>query len=679
MQPWSVLKTISLFLVAAVLGCGGGSSSSNTVAQVNLNPPIISMQAGQVSHLSVIALNSTNTPVTTTFTFNSSNPKLVTIAPSGDVCAGVWDSLFVTCNGNDAAGNPLVGTATVTATAAGITSAPVQVSVHPSVTSVTVDPVSGCFSQKQTHQFTAHAFHNGTEITNQVGGFTWNTTNGSVVLVDTNGLATAQGFGQAGIIASAGSVSSPTVNFRSCMPVDIRLHIPNDTATSVTLNLTGTQTVQVDITDENGTNVSGATGLTLISNNTSVATISGPATSATITAQSFGGAGIIAVCAPPNCGSGVNQPLYSNLFSVTVPGTSPPTFVYVASTDPATISTVIPVDTSKTPPVAGTPIPLPGHPNSLVFPTSGSRLWVGTDAGLVAIDPLTNAASVVAPEAVGVVLAVSPDGNRAVVSNAPIQPDVLQHRLRVFDAGASSLQTFIVHNVVAAAFDPDGVKAFMGATDGNVYVFSPVLTFQNVPSAGSFKSATVLSSGGLALFANNTGLSTFNICDNSPGPAVGTNSAPQLVGSILNSNQVVAIDSTGVNFETINVAPPASGFCPINASSSNQFFNFNAGAITARQLIIASNGSHIVVLPAGRNFMLGAIPGQGSGIIPLGAGATEALGGSMTLDGSTLWVGVNPDHTLHRINLNTLADEFQMQPNVDGGGSTPDLVAVKPK
>src|SRR6266478_722240 len=65
-------------------------------------------------------LNSANTPVATTFTFNSSNTKIATISPQGNVCAGVWDSSFVVCNGSDAQGNPITGTATITATAAGV-------------------------------------------------------------------------------------------------------------------------------------------------------------------------------------------------------------------------------------------------------------------------------------------------------------------------------------------------------------------------------------------------------------------------------------------------------------------------------------------------------------------------------------------------------------------------------
>src|SRR5262245_1704005 len=134
------LVALGLFL-SLLAGCGGGSSStSNGVAVVSVSPNSVSLVAGQVTPVSAVAVNATNTPVTTTFTFNSSNTKIATVSPSGNVCGGVWDSAFVVCNGNDSLGNPIAGSAIITATAQGVTSGPVNVSVHPSVTSVTVDP-----------------------------------------------------------------------------------------------------------------------------------------------------------------------------------------------------------------------------------------------------------------------------------------------------------------------------------------------------------------------------------------------------------------------------------------------------------------------------------------------------------------------------------------------------------
>jgi len=697
MQRWfAVGSSTILLLVALMAGCGGGSSNKNTVAQVNLTPAAVSVVAGQVAPLSVTAKDSSFVDVSTAFTFNSSDPRLVTVSPSGQVCGGVWDTTFVTCNGLDANGNPLVGSATVTATAAGVTSSPVVVTVHPGVTAVTITndiPANSCFSANQTHQFSAHACSasatphdvtgpcapNAKDITNLVGAFTWNSTNFGAVTVDANGLATAHAPGLSQIIASAGSSSSPFVDFKTCMPVRLTVHIPGDPpgqpTESATINVSDTKTLEVDMTDENGTVVNNVPGVGLLSNNTAVATMIGT----TLTGVSGGGAGILAACAPPSCGVGINQPVYSNLFGVTVNGASPATTVYVASKDLAQVSTIIPIDTSKTPPAAGTQITLPGHPNSFIFSSDGSRAFIGTDAGLVILDATTNTGVLAAPEAVGTVLAVSPDGNQAIISNAPNDPVVLNHRLRFYNATTGALTTFILHNAVAAAFNADGFKAYVGASDGKIYVFSPFLTLQTLSPGGSFSSVAMLPSGSFAFLANSTALNTFNVCNNSQNTSAPTNSAPKLLGSILNTDQIVALDSTGLNIETVNMGAPASGFCPPTVSFSNSFIDFLAGPFTANQLIVPGNAAHIVVLPKGQNRIFSAVPGSGPGVANLTAGATEALAGGMTLDGNTLWVGVQGDHTLHRINLTTLTDEFQMQPNVNGAQSTPDIIAVRPK
>src|SRR5262249_13811955 len=182
-------------------------NANGTVGQVTLTPATLSIVAGQVSQITPSATNPTGGAVSPlpTFTFNSSNTSIASISPAGEVCGGVWDALFIVCNGNDASGNPIAGSALVTASAQGVSSAPVQVSVHPPVSSVVVDPVAGCFSIKQTHQFTAHACSSAVmphdtsgpcapgakEITNIIGPFGWTATIPAVASVDANGVATA--------------------------------------------------------------------------------------------------------------------------------------------------------------------------------------------------------------------------------------------------------------------------------------------------------------------------------------------------------------------------------------------------------------------------------------------------------------------------------------------------------
>lgn len=709
-SPRFAASAVIVLFLSFMAGCGGSKSANNTVAVVTVSPASLSLVAGQVTGLSVSAVNSSNTSVNTTFTFNSTNTSIATISPGGQVCAGVWDSIFVVCNGSDALGNPIIGTATITVTAGGVTSGPVAVSVHPTITSVTVDPpVESCFSIAQTHQFVAHAFNGSTEIPpDKLGPFTWSSSASNVASVDANGLATAHVPGITGVVARVGSTTSPAVFMKSCMPVLIVLHVNGDPAgvptEAVTMNVTDTKTIQADMVDELGA-VTPNAPVTILSNNSTVATVSGTA----LTAQSPGGAGLQAVCAPPACGVGINLPIYSNLFSVSVNGSSPnTTTVYAGSSfasPPGTANSLIPIDISKTPPAVGTAINLPGVPNSMVFDRAGARAFIGTNAGLVVLDATSNATTLVSPVPVGKVLAVSADGSTVAVSNsandpatnAPIDPNPSEQRLWIFDRTGSTITTFIVPGVVAAAFDDDAFRAYAvgkgdtnNANNGNVAVFSPVLTLVKQTVPGVNIDVAPLASGPFVYLANSGGLQAIATCNNVlQSPNVPTNSSTiQLVGSVRNSNTIIAVDTTGVDVENITLnaltAPVAltSANCAPSVSYNNGFVDFGIGPFTARQLLIGSNGAHIAVLPAGINKVLTVLDLSGAGVATLAPGATEALGGSMTPDGVSLWVGVAGTNSVDRINLANNLDDIQVPMSFkkpDGSPAPPNLVVIKPK
>ncbi|HZE24730.1 MAG TPA: hypothetical protein VE054_12085 [Blattabacteriaceae bacterium] len=700
------LALITLF-VSLAAGCGGSKSANTTVAAVRVGTSSLSMVAGEVVGLSVSAVNSDAGTVSTTFTFNSSNTQIATVSPAGNVCAGVWDSLFVVCNGSDAHGNPISGTAIVTATAAGgVTSGPVTVAVHPSITSVTVDKVTEpCFSIAQTHQFVAHAFHNTTNITNQIGSFSWSASSPSVASVDANGLATARSPGITGVVASVGSTTSPAVFLKSCMPVQIVLHINGDPAgvptESAVMNVGDTKTVQADMFDELGA-VTPNAPVTILSNNSTVATVTGTA----LTAVSPGGAGLQAVCAPPSCGIGVNTPIYSNLFGIFVGGTSPnTTTVYAASTFPNVPGTsipLIPIDASKTPPVAGTPIPLPGFPNSLLFDRAGTTGFIGTSNGLATLNTATNVVNLVSPVPIGKVLAVSADGNQAIISNSatdpstgqPIDNNPSEQRVWLVDKNASTITTFILTGAVAANFDEDGFRAYVAASNGNVYVVSSFLTPQTISLGGVNTDVTQLASGPFVYVSNSAGLQSIATCNNAPqasNPPTHSTTAIQFVQSVRDTNTLVAVDSPGVDIVGVNTAdltPPTTitpANCPGIVSYSNSFIDFGVGAFTAHQLLVGSAGTHIAVLPAGINKVLTVVNANNVNspvAVPLPAGATEALNGSLTPDGATLWVGVAGTNTVDRINLNSNVDEVQIPTTfkkADGSPAPTNLVVIKPK
>ncbi|MGE5324809.1 MAG: Ig-like domain-containing protein [Actinomycetota bacterium] len=677
----------------AMAGCGGSSSNKNTVAVVSLSPASVSIVSGQVAQLTVSASDSSANPVPTTFTFNSSNPNLITIAPSGQVCGGVWDSTFVVCNGNDASGNPLTGTATVTATAAGISSPPITVSIHPSVTSITVSaaPLTGanpCVSHGQTQQFTAQAFHNSTDITNLIGQFSWISSNAIVARIDSNGLATANSPGLAGIVATVGGVNSQSIPFNTCMPQSITLHLSSDPAGTVTksalMNVNDKRTLEADMVDINGTAVPSAP-VTIANNNPAVASLAGT----TLTGATSGAAGLSAVCAPPQCGAGINQPVYSNLFSVFVNGGSPATTVYVGTTTipaPGTSPAIVPIDTSKSPPAAGTPIILPGAPTSMGFSGDGTKFYVDTSSGLVSVDPFTNVPTLVDADAIGVILAVSPDGTKVIISNVKFQADVPSQRIFIFDASNRTLQTFILPGAVAAAFDNDGFKAYIAANfvdpatntpQARIYVWSPVLTLRTLAATGTPSSVTAIASGPLTYVANGSTINAVNVCDNSFGTDVATNTAPQLLGSPKNTNTVVAVDQHGVDIVHVLLADATVGQCPSPVTYATVFEDFGV-PITARKLLVATPGNEFVVLAAGLN-KIGVAHSGGAQLIPFAGSGTEAVAGDLTQDGNTLWVGIAGTNDVHEINLPSGTDQFQIQLNLNSTNAVPDLIAVRPK
>ena len=87
--------SLALLMIGCTLlpSCGGGSPTKTVPevvpAGVSLVPgPNISLEVGQA-----VAFRAA--PAADTFTFQSSNPTVLTIANNGQACAGTWNSLSV--------------------------------------------------------------------------------------------------------------------------------------------------------------------------------------------------------------------------------------------------------------------------------------------------------------------------------------------------------------------------------------------------------------------------------------------------------------------------------------------------------------------------------------------------------------------------------------------------------
>ena len=717
----ATLGVATVFLLAFVSGCGTTSNTpdpGNQVLFVLLSPSTLSLNAGEVVQLTANVRDGFDEPSSATVAYSSSNTALVTVSPGGAVCAGVWNSGFTACSGATASGS-----AAVTATAKGTASNTVTVIVHPPVTSVVVDPVAGCNSSTLTKQFTAHVCSaqvvphdssgpcapNAAEVTSQAGPLIWQTADANVASVDANGLVTGGQPGVTTVFASVSNVVSAPAPYRTCMPIDIRLHAAGGNATSASMIPGQAVTLQADMTDENGLNRN-AVPMAIFSNSPAVASVNG----ATVTANSVGSVTIGAGCIPPVCGNGFPQPfpVYSNPFHVVIAGASPPTTVFATSSfsPPSGVPPIlVPIDTSKNPPVAGTAINLPGLPNSMVFAAGGARAYLGTSAGLAVLDPATQTVTVVAPQVLGQVVAVSPAGDKAMVSDAGLQPDPTQQRFFLFDLPSKTFQTFVKpHGVISpgglpvgAAFGSDGLRDYVASKDGsgNIFIPSPLLAVQTINIGGTSSSVAALPSGPFVYVANSAGLEVVAACNNVQQPTANnppTNSSTiQLVQAVPGADVIVALDSSGIDVETVTVKSILSTnptlpvvLSPANCQPfpfySNQFLDFGVGPLTGRQLLVASNGSRVVVFAAGTSNVLAAVPGATPSVaaIPLAGGGTEPLSGGITLDGNTVWVGVAGTNTNDKIDLVGGTDAVQVPMSFkksDGTAAPPDIVAVWPK
>lgn len=711
MRRLVIIAGLCLLMSALLAGCGGSSSSkaNNTVTQVAVAPTALSLNSGDVGQAVFTAENSAGNAVASNLTFSSSNTNIVTVSTAGAICAGAWDATFVVCNGAPA-GVPVSGSATVTATAAGVNSPGVVVSVHPKVSSVTIDAaipgcttvnqpkqlsitlpnVHVCSTQATPHDAGAPCGPLGKDITSIAGPVNFNSTDTSVVTIDSANLATAHNPGIANIFASISGVSSPTSVFRTCMPIALSLHLSSDpggtTTTSATMTPNQALTLQADMLDENNAAVSPAP-VSIVSNNPGVATVS----STTLTGVAAGGAAIVAACVPPSCGNGLNSPIYSNPFKVTIAGTSPGTTVYVTtsfSPPLGIVATAIPIDTSNN--TAGSAINLSGFANSFLISRNGTRGYLGTNSGLAALDPGTNVETTVALGLVGKVIAVNNAGTIALLSNAaidpstgtPIEPVAANQRLYIFNQSAGTLLTLAVPGAVSGSFTNDDFKAYVAASNGNIYIVSTFFSLRTLSPGGSPSSVAVLGSDPFVYINGSASLNAYSVCDNATATAPPATSAAQLVAAIASTEQIVSVNATGLDIATATVGPPASGICPPTATYTNQFMDFGIGAFTARQLLVAGNGSRVVVIPAGLNKILTAVPGGAVSIITLPAGATEALSGAMTNDGNTLWVGVAGTNTVDRIDLTNGAVVAQIATTfkkTDNTPAPPNIVTIKPK
>jgi hypothetical protein len=770
-----ILIVLAISLAASLTGCVGknsGGAGGGGVQTVTLSPSgNQSINIGATQTFTATARDAKGQAVFAssiqfTVTSGNSNPAPLSITSAGAACAGSWDSTQTICS----PGVP--GIALVTATVDGVSSAVTTVFVHEHIDSIQVSPVSppphDCFSQGETSDFQAVAFDiSQHDITNTVGPLTWSASNPTVLTVNSiTGLlpnqiqVTAKTPGVTQLFASvSGTTSTPlTTPFVTCLVSEIRLQIVGGSGNSFTINNGGSKTIKATVVDTLGVTLA-SPPLVWSSSNPEVANFSSASNttgSNSVTARSnSGGAAISAACTPPTCNIGVlpGLPVYASngnlpngepgfgVISVNITATKPPTFAaWAATTDCGTglgcASITFAVTPGTTP--IGASATVPRTPNSMMFNEQGARIYFGSDQGLMFLDiggttltvnPVSASPTPCNVSLCGKVLAISPDGNRVLVSDGNSVP----HQAYIFNAASTTAAPVDLilpsGTATAAAFSPDEMKIFIVTDAGVMFVFSAVDALKPVTVATSATDVAFSADGSFALVAGTPGaasVSGFATCDLANNlSSVPTSGVPFAVRPLPDlqfdplgrlAQSVLALDPPNADIFTVVFAqnplieqPPNSGhfFCQaptvqLDDQVPSRTINLGQGNFIPLYVRVVGNGSQVIVV--GKNIpavLVTDLNQQTTTPIALVNNAVPRAASAST-DGSQVFVAAcdaftNNDPTqpcasgsVHIINTLSGGD-FQQVPfvNINTNNSMcnsatappcfPNLIAIKPQ
>jgi hypothetical protein len=777
---WGVV--VAVVSAGIVSGCGGHrptAASSNPVT-ITLTPSgTTSLQLGGILAFKATEQTSSSTTVNVAFDYTSSDTSILNVAPNGVACAGHWDAAFANCTPG---GEGLVQ---VTASAAGIgsSSAPTLVFVHPPIDNVTVTGVlldgipiqQPCLSQGQTMTLEAHAFSQGTDITQSVGPFTWSANNASAVTIIplfnqvvynnfTYNIATNQATATAGapgityIYATGSGTTSTSFSqppprtdlsfFETCPIQNITLEIgyagSGQTSFSAVKGGSALEKVVATVTDVMGNsslpNTDGGVvlkgiPLTWASSQPQVVGTGGCAQSCVLALPSSGAAAVTASCSPPTCNVG---------FPLAPPGSIPPFPVYAttaisglvtgststasvlatslgcADQPPAACTTSIyNISTAKA--TAGAATPMPVAPNSLLFDLAGDKAYMGSDFGAQAVNPgnfgTTTSAFTPLGTVTGKILAISTNGSVAIFSDTIHVPN----QVYVVNTGTSPTTTTALNisGASAAAFSPDGLKAFIFGFDDNgnpnLYVYSALQALETIPlPAGTSVNSIVFSTNGAfayvvepSLGGGGPAFTLYNTCNNqvftdtiTGAHNVPLTAQPMAFKALPDGVHFVAVESGGIidyisasitGIPAATLATPSNLLCPMTVGHNVQTLNLGQGSIHPIGFFPSPDGSMLYVLASDRSSVLvynlatGAVTG-----IELAGNATP-ISVDMSVDAGTILVA-GSDGLLHQVTTSAGgSDQAQISfPNLPNylnsfctfsppsGACTLDFTAVRP-
>ncbi|HEV2277526.1 MAG TPA: hypothetical protein VGS02_05100 [Acidobacteriaceae bacterium] len=635
---FAVLCAFSLPVGLSIAGCGHNQNNycirnghaygvtSNQAVYATMNPEAtgLSLSWGQTGTIGApSAYTCTGSSATVlNWTYASSNLLLADVSPSGQICAGTWNrnspggipdfsictppsgatlSSFKGCTGTSC------GTVQITASGGGVTTNPVNIYIHPPITSMTIPSQASCISQGKTLadaggnplSFLAETTVLGpggvtlcspttvscTNPAANIGTIQYAANNANVVSINNttnptntnpvngtpttnsnpNGTATANLPGSTIVSAASSDVTSAAGYFSTCPPANIALAVNGSTTATVTPS--SPQTLQAAIKDTAGVNI---TGLTLSYASTQPQNLS-VSNTGVVTATFPSHAYVTAVCQPPSCNPspinltgvlGNGMPVSSNPVTINSPGRVS-NKIWMASSQSQYFSEVDLLTGA-----VGAPIQLPYTPNSMVMDDSGTELYFGSFHELMIVSTANNQISKEIPGVPGVVLAVSPTGSTVVIN------DQLRQVIYLYSTGSSTTSS-IAGIANRADYSPDGETVYITGQDpatgqNTLFVNNSNSGWTSYPLSNQPAYSCPLEAGGSAAY-----------------PAYNPKWDPFCGGSI-------AVTTPGVAAFFSGNTTAARSYCP-NASS-NPIFYPPAGdtAVNTAQIASTPDGNHIL-------------------------------------------------------------------------------------
>jgi hypothetical protein len=319
----------------------------------------------------------------------------------------------------------------------------------------------------------------------------------------------------------------------------------------------------------------------------------------------------------------------------------------------------------------------------------------------------------------GTILAISTNGSVALFSdtiNVPNQVYVINT-----SATSTTATALNISNASAAAFSPDGLKAFIYGFDSNgnpnLYVYSTLQALQTIPlTAGTTVNSIVFSTNNAfayvvepSLNGGGPAFTVYNTCNNQVSTSPAPNLTPQVIPltappvafkALPDGVHFIALEEGG-NIDYISavitgipaatLTAPSDALCPMTVGHTVQTINLGQGSIHPMDIFPSPDVTMLYVLASDRssvlvyNFPTGAVTG-----IELVGNATPVSVG-MSVDGGTILVA-GSDGLLHQISTTSGGtDEAQISfPNLANylnpfctftpasGACTLDFIAVKP-